>query len=101
MKRLLIYEPTWKRLAQEFGSLPPHDLVLLGEDGKLRLEGREISAAEAAPEFSWLSAEIYFAPARQTFDDLLVAAPSLKWVQSAGAGVDLWVLPALMKRGVR
>lgn len=52
------------------------------------------------PEVAWLSVDVLRAP-DVPFLDALVAADSVRWVQSAGAGYDTWHYQQLFARGVR
>ncbi len=52
------------------------------------------------PEVAWLSVDVLRAP-DVPFLDALVAADSVRWVQSAGAGYDTWHYQQLFAKGVR
>lgn len=52
------------------------------------------------PEVGWLSVDV-LRNADKAFIDALIAAPALRFVQSAGAGYDTWHFRQLLDRGVR
>jgi len=52
------------------------------------------------PEVAWLSVDVLRTP-DVAFLDALLAADTLRWVQSAGAGYDTWHYQQLFAKGVR
>jgi phosphoglycerate dehydrogenase-like enzyme len=98
MTRLLIYEPSFRRLA---GSIPEGvEPVLMGEDGVLRLGGREVSPEEADARAGWANADVFFGPAARAYMVALLKSPNLAWVQSGAAGFDQPIFGQLVRKGV-
>jgi phosphoglycerate dehydrogenase-like enzyme len=52
-------------------------------------------------EVAWLSNDVFYSPSRDAFLDVVRKNDSLRWVQSAGAGVDSPMFQDLLARGVR
>jgi phosphoglycerate dehydrogenase-like enzyme len=98
MTRLLIYEPSFRRLA---GSIPSGiEPVLMGEDGILRLEGREVTPEDAGAVAGWANADVFFGPAVRPYMVALLKSPHLRWVQSGAAGFDQPIFGQLVQKGV-
>lgn len=96
--RLMIYEPSHARLA---GSIPDGvEPVLMGEDGTLRLDGREVSLEEADPVCAWANADVFFGPAARAYSGAVLKAPNMRWVQSGAAGYDNVLFSRIVEKGV-
>jgi phosphoglycerate dehydrogenase-like enzyme len=99
MTRLLITETAYQRVASR---LPAGiTCALMDGAGVIHLGGQQISAGEAAPDCTWLSADMLFSPNEPAFRSVLKQAPALRWAQSAGAGVDHPIFAMLLEKGVR
>ncbi len=95
----MIYEPSFRRLA---GSIPEGvEPVLMGEDGVLRLDGREVSVDQAEVVAGWANADVFFGPAVRPYMVSLLKSPNLTWVQSGAAGFDQPIFGQLAQKGVR
>ncbi|HEY8615510.1 D-2-hydroxyacid dehydrogenase [Phenylobacterium sp.] len=95
---MLIYEPSFRRLA---GSIPSGiEPVLMGEDGILRLEGREVTPEDAGAVAGWANADVFFGPAVRPYMVALLKSPHLRWVQSGAAGFDQPIFGQLVQKGV-
>jgi phosphoglycerate dehydrogenase-like enzyme len=66
----------------------------------LHADGTVDRGGEAA-EVGWLSNDVFYSGALPAFLDLLRADERLRWVQSAGAGVDSPMFQELIGRGIR
>lgn len=102
MTRLLIYEPSFRRIASSLAAygeaLEP---VLVDENGELTLAGAPTTIETAAPDAAWANADVFESPAARAFMIAMLKAPSLKWVQSAAAGFDHPVFGQLVAKGAR
>jgi phosphoglycerate dehydrogenase-like enzyme len=78
----------------------PTRLLRLQGDGGLVVDGPPSDTA-AEPEVAWLTAEAFYDGVVVTFFDAVAAAPSLRWLHSPAAGVDLPFFAGLSERGVR
>jgi phosphoglycerate dehydrogenase-like enzyme len=98
MTRLMIYEPSYRRLA---GSIPKGvEPVLMGEDGKLRLDGEEVTPEAAGAVAGWANADVFFSPVARAYMVGLLKSPGLTWVQSGAAGFDQPIFGQLVQKGV-
>jgi phosphoglycerate dehydrogenase-like enzyme len=101
LTRLLIYGPSYRRIADDPQIQAPGLQVLtLEDDGLIRLDGVEVSLQAAAPDAAWANHEAFLSPAARNFFIALLKAPALKWVQSAAAGFDNPVFGDLVRKGV-
>lgn len=101
MTRILVYEPSWRRLADAFGALKGLDALLMAPDGTITRDGRPVPADEAAPEIGWLNVDLFGAPAARDYMTALLKSPDLKWVQSGAAGYDDPVFARIVGKGAR
>jgi phosphoglycerate dehydrogenase-like enzyme len=77
----------------------PTRLVRVQADGGLVLDGAPPEDAE--PEVAWLTAEAFYDGIVVPFFDAVAASPSIRWLHSPAAGVDLPFYAGLAERGVR
>lgn len=86
--RLLIYEPTFRRLESRLARLPELDVLTMDDAGAIRRAGAAEAVVGAAPEVGWIDDGVSFSPVFATYVEALVGSPALRWVQSGWAGVD-------------
>lgn len=98
--RILIYEPSYRRLAGSISSLGVEP-VLMNDKAELTLDGRPVSLEDAAPEAAWANADVWFGPVARDYSVNLLKASSLKWLQSGAAGFDHPIFGQLVSRGVK
>lgn len=98
--RLLIYEPSFRRLA---GSISPLGVepVLMSDAGELSLHGASVTAETAGVEAAWANAEVFFGPAARAYSVAMLKSPTLRWLQSGAAGFDHPIFGQLVARGVQ
>ncbi len=102
MPRVLVNEPAFRRIQAALpASAANAEFLRLQENGALRLDEREIAPDEAAPDAGWMSAEMFGRPVFGHWRSVLLAAPELKWVQSAAAGFDNPAFKELVAKGAR
>lgn len=95
--RLLIYEPSYRRLA---GSIS-HEVepVLMNDAGETTLGGRPVTIEDAAVEAGWMNADLWAGGAGRDYARALLKSPGLRWVQSGAAGFDNPVFGKLIEKG--
>jgi phosphoglycerate dehydrogenase-like enzyme len=76
-------------------------LARLQRDGQLVVDGEPRPVDEVAPEVAWLTAEAFYDGVVGPFFELVHGTPSIRWVHSPAAGVDLPFYAGLGERGVR
>jgi phosphoglycerate dehydrogenase-like enzyme len=97
---LLIYRPTWLALEEEFAALPPHDVVLMDEDGALSSPTLPLSTETVRLDGAWIDGKVWLSDASNRFWDIIAQAPDLQWVQSASSGMDTPPFRAIVDRGI-
>ncbi|HEX7760490.1 MAG TPA: D-2-hydroxyacid dehydrogenase [Caulobacteraceae bacterium] len=102
MTRVLIYEPTYRRLEAKFAALGvTFDPVLVNDAGEITVTGQASTAEEAHPEAVWANHEVFVSPAVRPFMVTMLKSPALKWVQSAAAGFDNPVFGQIIQKGAK
>jgi phosphoglycerate dehydrogenase-like enzyme len=100
MTRILIYEPSYRRLQAEIdrhgGNL---ELLLMQPDGSILRDGAPVSAEEGAPEIGWLNTDLFIASTTREYMVTLLKSPKLRWVQSGAAGFDNPAFGQVVKKG--
>ena len=99
--RLLIYEPSYRRLEAEISALPGIDLLLMDAGGEITRDGQPISIEDARPEAGWANAEVFFGPSSRPYAAALLKSPDLKWVQSGAAGFDNKLFVQIVQKGAK
>ena len=90
MTRILAYEPSFKRIEARLPDAAKDvEFVVVDDSGALKLNGREISIEEAAPDIGWMSVELFGAPASRNFFVALLKAPGLRsWLRGPRRSSD-------------
>ena len=99
--RLLIYEPSHRRIRREIEGLPGLDLLLMSDAGEITRDGQPVSGEDARPEAGWVNADIFFGPAARAYSSAILKSPDLKWVQSGAAGYDNNLFVQIVRKGAR
>ena len=101
MIEVLVTEHTYQRYGDRVAGtgLPVH-LARVQPDGRVVGDGASAGAAPQ-PEVAWLTAEAFYDGMVTVFFDAVAAAPSVRWLHSPAAGVDLPFYAGLAERGVR
>lgn len=87
--RLLIYQPSFRRVEAGIAALGPAvEPLLVDETGAIRLHGRPVEVENAQADAAWAAGDVFFSPASRPFMTALLKSPQLKWVQSGAAGFD-------------
>jgi len=100
--RLLIYEPSFRRLEAEIAALGPGvEPLLVGEAGEVTLHGQPVATEAVEAEAAWTNADVFFSPVARQFMVAMLKSPGLKWVQSGAAGFDNPVFGQIVQKGAR
>ncbi len=92
---VVVSENAWGRFAPILEPAAPGvHWCVLHADGAVDAGGEQA-------EVAWLSNDVFYSGALPAFLDLLRADDALRWVQSAGAGVDSPMFRELIGRGIR
>ena len=102
MKRLLIYEPSYRRVESRVADIAGElELLLMDETGAITLNGAPVTPDEAQPDAGWASADVFFGAAGRHYMIALLKSARLAWVQSAAAGFDNPVFRQFVEKGVQ
>jgi phosphoglycerate dehydrogenase-like enzyme len=99
LKRLLIYKASYDRLRAEIDGVPGVAPVLMDADGRLTLDGAEVSPEAADAEAAWANNDVFVSPAVRAYMTAVLKSPRLAWVQSGGAGFENPVFAAIVRKG--
>jgi phosphoglycerate dehydrogenase-like enzyme len=100
--RLLIYEPSFRRLEAEIAALGPAvEPLLVNAHGDISLRGQAVAEDQANAEAAWTNADVFFSGASRQFMVAMLKSPALKWVQSGAAGFDHPVFGQIVSKGAR
>jgi phosphoglycerate dehydrogenase-like enzyme len=100
--RLLIYEPSFRRLEAEIAALGPAvEPLLMSTAGEVTLNGAPVSAEAVNADAAWTNADVFFSPVARAFMVAMLKSPDLKWVQSGAAGFDNPVFQQVVQKGAR
>lgn len=99
MQAFILRAP-FDRIAGRLRALAPDlDVVVQEPDGGLTLRGQPFDRADLAPEICWLTIDT-FGKAGHGYVEVMTGTPSVKWVQTIFAGVELPALKPLARPGV-
>lgn len=95
-------EAAFHRIRDRIEGLSPRlDIVIVPEAGRYSRDGADVSAADLAPEIVWNTQEAYMTGLLPTLMRPLLDCPSVRWLQTFNAGLDLPVFRRIMEKGVR
>lgn len=98
--RLLIYEPSFRRLEAEILALGPAvEPLVMASSGEVTLHGQAVPADQVDAEAAWTNADVFFGPSARAFMVAMLKSPGLKWVQSGAAGFDNAVFGQIVQKG--
>lgn len=100
MTRLLMYEPSYRRIALRLEGLSGLTIVLMDKDSRFHVGGQEVSVDDARPELAWVNTDIFAGPIRNYMLAIL-KSPDLRWLQSGAAGHDNPIFAQIVAKGAR
>ena len=101
MTRLLIFEPSFRRIEGELATLGGVEPLVMDRQGQITVAGVKVESDDARPEIAWFSGELYQQSAMGAFVRATLASPELKWFQSAAAGFDNPFFARIVAKGAR
>jgi phosphoglycerate dehydrogenase-like enzyme len=97
--RLVIYEPSLRRVAGELEALKDKvQLLVVGADGVITCDGQTFDEDTAQPDAGWMSADGMGSGQRTLLVSMLKSA-NLKWVHTGAAGLDHPIWAQLVDKG--
>jgi phosphoglycerate dehydrogenase-like enzyme len=98
---LLIYEVSYRRIAERIHAVAPGIRISVMDDaGVVRVDGTIVPIESVRATLGWPNSDIFAAPCRREYFRALLKSETLRWVQSAAAGVDDPVFAKLVAKGV-
>ena len=77
--RLLIYEPSFRRLEAEIAALGPAvEPLLMSRAGDVTLNGAPVAADAVNADAAWTNADVFFGPVARAFMVSMLKSPDLK-----------------------
>jgi phosphoglycerate dehydrogenase-like enzyme len=99
--RLLIYEPSYRRIADRVDALPGLELLLMDRGGAITCDGATLEPEAARAEAGWANSDVFFGPTGRPYAAALLKSPDLRWVQSGAAGFDNKLFQQIVQKGAR
>src|SRR5262245_14056754 len=98
---LLIYEVSYQRLAERLRVLAPAmHISVMDRQGRVHVDGVEVPVEELRATIGWPNLDIFAAECRRDYFRALLKSQTIRWVQSASAGVDDPVFARLVAKGM-
>ncbi|MBL8771729.1 MAG: D-2-hydroxyacid dehydrogenase [Phenylobacterium sp.] len=98
--RLLLHEKSYARnraALDAFGAAL--ELLLIDDQGQIRLAGAPVSVDDAQPDAAWANPDTFFSGAGRPFMAAVLKSPRLRWMQSGAAGFDNPVFGRIVEKG--
>jgi len=100
--KLLLHGGALRRVEKTLGEAKiPLDLFVADQDGTVRSNGAVVERAAVQPEVVWASLDTYIGGQFRLFFDVAMNEPSVKWVQTFNAGLDLPIFRDIVRKGIR
>lgn len=102
MTSILIEERAYVRLESQLRAIGADlQFILMKADGLLYVDDQPISIETAKPEVAWLNVGLVRANLSQHYVQTVLAAGSVKWLQTYNAGLDQPFYQTMFERGIR
>lgn len=102
MTRILIEEQAYERLEHELRAIDATlTFIVMKSDGLLYLNDQPITLAAAKPDVAWLNVGLARANLTEQYVQTVLAAGTVKWLQTFNAGLDQPFYDAMFEQGIR
>ncbi|MEZ4863873.1 MAG: D-2-hydroxyacid dehydrogenase [Caldilineaceae bacterium] len=102
MTRILIEEQAYHRLETQMSAIDTElKFILMHSDGQLYLNGKAIPIEAAKPDIAWLNVGLVRANLGQQYIQTVLAAGTVKWLQTYNAGLDQPFYQKILEQGIR
>lgn len=99
---VLIHEDAYRRLADRIRAIAPQmRFSVMNGQGEVSVAGQVVPLDKVQSDIGWSSLDVLTSPARRDYFRALLKLDSMRWVQSAAAGVDDPVFARLAAKGIR
>jgi phosphoglycerate dehydrogenase-like enzyme len=100
--QVLMSEASFHRIRERIAPLSPRlDIVTVPEAGRYLRGEVEVAAADLDPEIVWNTQEAYLSGLLPSLMRVVLDSPSVRWLQTFNAGLDLPIFRRIMEKGVR
>ena len=103
MPQILLLDASAARVGERLatGRLADVEVITWSPDAGLRRGGNPIGPEQVDPVAGWISSDVFAAGCMQAYGELLASFDSMRWLQSANAGLDHPVYDLLGAKGIR
>ncbi len=99
--QVLLTDAAFTTFADRLQGLHEIEWLRLEAGDQLRLGDRDVGAEEVSPEVAWATADMFYSGLLRPFFRLSLECPSMRWLHSPAAGLDLPGYRELLTNGVR
>jgi phosphoglycerate dehydrogenase-like enzyme len=101
MPTALYFKPSWDNLQDRIRTIAPDLRVALwDEEGRITLDGRDITLEALQPDWFWIHSEMFHARKLKPYFDLMLKCPAIKWLHTINTGLDSLPYLELVEKGV-
>jgi len=98
---VFLFEPSYRRLASRIHERAPDIRIsVMNERGEVLIDGKPSSVEQMQPTAAWANLDVFGWDGRREFFRALLKNETVRWVQSAAAGVDDPVFGRLAAKGI-
>jgi phosphoglycerate dehydrogenase-like enzyme len=98
---VFLFEPSYRRLASRIHERAPGIRIsAMNERGEILVDGAPSSVEQMQPTAAWVNLDLFAWEGRREFFRALLKSETVRWVQSAAAGVDDPVFARLAGKGI-
>lgn len=102
MSEVLIYAGAFARIEAAFKARVPGVQALLWHDDQtVTRDGVTVSSDEIQPVVAWMSGDVLGGRLQRAISETIASLPSIRWVQTANAGLDNPAYLLMAGRGIR
>ncbi len=100
--KLLLFETGYDRIKADIADIESQlEICQMTKDGQVMLNGQAVELSSFAPDLAWLSMDLMYHRKVPEFVSLMTNSRSLKWVQTANAGLDNPIYKKIAATGTR
>lgn len=102
MTRILLHENAYSRIQDRLHALSEDiEPITINDDGTFTLNGAVLNEADLKADAAWMGNDFFRGGASRTFGIAILKSETIKWMQTAAAGLDNSFFRNVMDKGVR
>ena len=102
MPQILLFESAYERIkTQLHARVPDVEAVVWHKDHSLSVAGQPVNSETVQPVAAWLSGDVLGGERQTAISTTIAALPSIRWVQTANAGLDHPAYALMNGRGIQ